>query len=54
MEDRVKEVETAISLMRMALALLDRAGARIPATHLEHVISLAIGESSRDVVHSPV
>lgn len=38
------ELKAAISLMRMALALLDKAGASTAAARLQHAIDTATGE----------
>ena len=38
MDDTPRSVQVAIGLMRMALALLDKAEERIGAEHLQHAI----------------
>ncbi|GGE97793.1 hypothetical protein GCM10011404_33640 [Sphingomonas prati] len=37
----MSQLETAVALMRMALALLDEAGELSAATHLQHAIDVA-------------
>ena len=39
-----RDVRTALALMRMALALLDRAGATLTAARLQHAIDTAAVE----------
>lgn len=39
-----RSIDTAVSLMRMALALLDRAGEGVAALHLQHAIDVATGQ----------
>lgn len=41
MVDQPPEMKTAVSLMRMALAQLDRSGALHPAAHLQWAIDVA-------------
>jgi hypothetical protein len=44
MTEQSNELKTAISLMRMALALLDRTGEQHAGCYLQHAISVAEGE----------
>lgn len=41
MTQHTQSVETAVSLMRMALALLDRADKRYAALHLQQALDIA-------------
>lgn len=44
MTEESRELKTAVSLMRMALALLDKGGESVAAARLQHAISSATRE----------